>query len=448
MTFLSDSALSSAERESSAPLSALEVPSRVLFVDHTATLGGGELALLALVRHLDRTRYLPVVLLCTEGPLADLLREADVETHILPLAKSVLHTHKETLTAGSLLRLKDGARMLAYIARMARFIRTANVALVHTNSLKADVIGGIAARLAGKPVLWHIRDRIEEDYLPRKVVTIFRRMCRILPNFVVANSHATLQTLQLGRKSPQDVVYSGIEPEAYRAVVPAPCRAAAATSSEETLPPSPPQRRIGLIGRITPWKGQHIFLQAAAQLCLQFPDVVFQIIGTPLHGEEAYEHELHVLAQTLALQDRVEFLGFRRDIPALLAGMDILVHASTTGEPFGQVVVQGMAAGKPVIATRGGGIPEIVREGETGLLVPMASVTALKEAMEYLLSHPKEAKQMGQRGHERVSREFTIMQTAAKVATIYDTLLANSAGAAKVAAEYGTAQAISDEAAA
>ena len=437
--------LPDATSNSNASLLPVTNPTRVLLFDHTATLGGGELALLALVRNLDRARYMPVVLLCAEGPLNTLLREAGVETHILPLTKSVLHTHKEMLTGSSLLRLKDGVRMLAYIRCLVRFIKFLNISLVHTNSLKADVIGGIAARMAGKPVLWHIRDRIDTDYLPRPAVILFRWLCRTIPHYVVANSQATLETLRLGANKPHEVVYSGIEMQEYSACDVSVVQASPIATEELDSKPAK-RRRIGLIGRISPWKGQHIFLTAAAQVRDCFPDVSFQIIGTPLHGEEAYEESLHALVSTLELQDCVEFLGFRRDIPALLAEMDILVHASTTGEPFGQVVVQGMAAGKPVIATNGGGIPEIVAHGETGLLVPMASVTALKEAMENLLSHPAEAKQMGQRGRKRVSQQFTILQTVRKVTAVYDTLLAKPAYVSKALPEFIIAPAVSDEA--
>lgn len=122
--------------------------------------------------------------------------------------------------------------------------------------------------------------------------------------------------------------------------------------------------RIGLIGRISPWKGQHIFLRGA--------------------------------------------------------------HASTTGEPFGQVIIEGMAAGKPVVATNGGGVPEIVEDGKTGLLVPMRDPSAMAEAICRLLSDPSLARKMGQRGWERVANHFTAEQTARKVESVYAEVLGRS----------------------
>ncbi len=401
--------------------------SRVLFFDHSATLGGGEIALLNLVENLDRDRFVPIVALCAEGPLADRLRSTGVETHIVPLARNIMETQKDSLGGRSLLRLRDAWHIAEYVVRLARFIQRQRVCLVHTNSLKADIIGGIAARLSGTPVVWHVRDRIEQDYLPRSVVTVFRRLCRIIPHYVVANSEATLRTLALNGTRPCGVVYSGIDVAEYRS-------RATTEVEDETLPVESGAdsgslardscKRIGLIGRISPWKGQHIFLKAAAIVHRQNPAVQFQIIGAPLHREEAYEREIRGLVRSLKLEDCVEFTGFRSDVPALIADLDIVVHASTSGEPFGQVVVQGMAAGKPVVATDGGGIPEIVIDGETGLLVPMGDAEAMADAIKLLLDDPTNARMMGQRGYERVQGHFTIEKTAEKIALVYDKILA------------------------
>ena len=104
--------------------------------------------------------------------------------------------------------------------------------------------------------------------------------------------------------------------------------------------------------------------------------------------------------------------------------MDIIVHASTTGEPFGQVIIEGMAAGKPVVATNGGGVPEIVEDNETGFLVPMKDSCAMAAAISRLLADPPLAHRMGQRGRDRVQRHFTIEQTARKVEEVYQNLMA------------------------
>lgn len=180
--------------------------------------------------------------------------------------------------------------------------------------------------------------------------------------------------------------------------------------------------RIGLIGRISPWKGQHIFIQAAAMIRDEFPNVQFQIIGAPLFSETEYESQVKHLARE-HLGEQVEFTGFVNDVQSVLAKLHIVVHASTVGEPFGQVVIEGMAAGKPVIATNGGGIPEIVVDGVTGLLVKMNDAGALADAMASLLHDPKKAQAMGKQGRERVLNLFAIERTAKAVEQVYRELL-------------------------
>jgi glycosyltransferase involved in cell wall biosynthesis len=380
---------------------------RVLFVNHTASLGGGEIALLNLVQELDRRRYMPTVLLFQEGPLAERLRESDIETYVRPLAAGVVNARKDGLGIGSLARGSDLMAAAAFAWRLAAFIKERDIQLVHTNSLKADLIGGLAGRLAGVPVVWHVRDRIAADYLPARVATVFRFLCRVVPNQVIAISEAVRQTV--GRRA--RVIYDGT----YCApLIPQP-----------PIGPSDPQSETwcGLVGRITPWKGQDVFLRAAAEVRRRIPKARFQIIGAALFDEKEFERKVHALAEELALGEAVEFTGFRNDVPDLIAKLDILVHASVTGEPFGQVVIEGMAAAKPVIATNGGGIPEIVVDGVTGILVPMGDHAAMANAMRKLLADPSLAEEMGHAGRKRVEEHFTIQHTARQVEALYDQLL-------------------------
>ncbi|HZK82002.1 MAG TPA: glycosyltransferase family 4 protein, partial [Humisphaera sp.] len=183
------------------------------------------------------------------------------------------------------------------------------------------------------------------------------------------------------------------------------------------------QATIGLVGRISPWKGQHIFLRAAVLVRERYPRARFQIVGAALFSEHDFEREIHALADSLGVADAVEFTGFREDVGDLIAAMDVLVHASTIGEPFGQVVIEGMAAGKPIVATNGGGIPEIVQDGVTGLLVPMGDAAQMADAVCQLLADPVKSQEMGQLGRRRVMKYFTIQQTAARVERIYDRVL-------------------------
>jgi glycosyltransferase involved in cell wall biosynthesis len=415
--------------------SAGDQPATILFLDHTAKLGGGEINLFNLLLHIDKVRFKPLVVLGEDGALADKMRKVGIETYILPLPDYVANTRKDSIGAASLLKIRLIGAVLAYSWRLAALIKSSGASLVHTNSLKADIIGGIAGKITRTPVVWHIRDRIEIDYLPAPVTFVFRWLCRVVPSFIVANSNATLATLHLPGGAPQAVVNSS-HPSitATSAIVPEgiPQRNPVSKSHPEKI-------LIGLVGRITRWKGQHIFLKAAALVRSRFPSVNFQIIGSAMFGEEAYEREIHAMAKSLALDGCVEFMGFRNDVPKLMAEFDILVHASTTGEPFGQVITEAMIVGKPVVATRGGGVPEIVQEGVTGLLVPMGDATAMADAICELLSDPRRAKEMGLAGRTRVLKYFTVDVSARRIASIYRKLL-NRGDSSPLDAEFqGTA---------
>lgn len=389
-------------------------PRTVLYLDHTAQMGGGEVALLGMVTALDPSRYVPVVVLASDGPLAGKLQSAGVEVHVLPLSSSVVDTRKEAVGLKSVLRLGQIGQVAAYAARVARLARTRGADLIHTNSLKSDFYGGLAGRLARIPTLWHVRDRIEGGYLPRPAAAAFRALARAVPQGVVANSQSTLACLRAPHSSRFAVVHDGCDPDMY----------AAPTLVARTDPPDEPV--IALLGRIAPWKGQHIFVDAAASVLTRFPRARFWIVGAPLFGEHDYEASVRAQVEKLGVGERVEFLGFRDDVVAVLAQTDIVVHASTHGEPFGQVVIEGMAAGKPVVATDGGALPEIVDDGRTGLLVPMGDAPAMAAAICRLLEDPARAREIGEAGRRRVRECFTISETARKMQAVYDRMLAAS----------------------
>lgn len=402
-------------------------PRPILFFDHTSQMSGGEIALLHLLRHLDKKLFAPIVVLGSMGELQHALKTEGIETIVLPLPASVVQTRKNSLGVQSLLRITDAWKILRYAFQLSRLARRRGVCLLHTNSLKADLIGGVAARLARVPLVWHVRDRIADDYLPHNVVRVFRWLCVWLPDGVIANSQATMNTIfavspSRKRTKPKTikalrrVIYSGVtlrwrdrneDLNAHH------------TDALELLRLQAPHRvldvrapRIGLIGRISRWKGQHVFVSAIADVYAQYPEARFFIVGAPLFGEEEYEKSVREQASASGLDDVLEWTGFRTDIEHVIENLDIVVHASTISEPFGQVVVQGMAAGKPVVATAGGGVREIIEHNVNGLLVQKNSSRAMSDAILQLLADPEKARCIGTEAQRTVVRKFTIERTA------------------------------------
>lgn len=369
---------------------------------------------------MDRTKYQPTVLLCEDGELAEKLKESNIEFKVLPMAEDVLKIRKDSLGWRSVFRLNSAWKVVAYIFCLKDWIVQNNFELVHTNSLKSDLIGGLAARMARVPVVWHIRDRIDSDYLPTVAVKAFRLCSRFIPTFIVANSDATLNTVRgkVGKtvgfhnSTKMCTVHDGIDQSNY-------------SVKPDTTFKRGDLAKIGLIGRLSPWKGQHIFIQAASLVSKKYEQVKFFIIGSTMFGEEQYELEIRELVNSLNLQNFVEFVGFVQNIPNRIEDLDMVVHASTTGEPFGQVIIEGMAAGKPIVATNGGGVPEIVQNHETGLLIPMSDPVAMAEAITTLINAPDKAHAMGVAGRQRVSMHFSIQKTSRAIEAIYDKLLQN-----------------------
>lgn len=377
-------------------------PLRVAFVDHTARMGGAEHALAWLVTHLDRSRIEPTVVLGEEGPLADRLRRAGVDVVVVPLAPALGEARKESLTPLGLVHPLRLARLVRAATTLAGVLRRLEADVVHTNSLKAHLIGGLGGRLAGTQVVWHVRDHLSAPYLPSAAARAMRLAARVLPHRVVAVSESVARSV--GRDA--SVVHQGVPLPELR-------------SDRRDGP-----LRVGLVGRISPWKGQDVFLAAAARLAREFPDVEFVVAGAPLFGEEAFELELHRQARAAPLAGRVTFLGFQEDVWEVYRDLDIVVHASTLPEPYGNVVVEAMASRRPVVAAAAGGVLELVEDGRTGLLVPPGDVTALAAALAVLLRDPERRAALARAGREDVERRFSPERDAEAVAQVYRELAA------------------------
>ncbi len=381
---------------------------RVVYLDHVARLSGGEIALLRLLPHLHGVDA--HVIVGEDGPLVGRLREAGISVEVLAIAERARELRKDAVRPGGA-SPAAALHSAAYVARLARRLRELRPDVVHTNSLKAGVYGSLAARLAGVPTVWHARDRIAEDYLPRPAVGLVRRLVDRLATGVVANSDATLRTLNGGHSAhvssgrPRRVIPDSVELSPY---------------------PHAPDRgatTFGMVGRIAPWKGQDLFLRAFAAA---FPagEERAVLVGSPMFGEEDCERGLRELAAELGLDGRLELRGFREDVWHELAGFDVLVHASVIPEPFGQVVLEGMAAGLPVIAPDEGGPAEVVSDGATGRLFRSRDLEALAAAMRALRDDPSERARLGAAARRAVA-DYHPAAVAPQLESLYASVLAH-----------------------
>jgi glycosyltransferase involved in cell wall biosynthesis len=378
---------------------------RVVFVNHCARLSGGELALLRLLAALEQVDI--HVILGEDGPLVRRLHETGISVEVLPMGDAARELHRDEVTPWSV----PGKALLhtsAYATTLARRLRRVRPDIVHTNSLKAALYGGVAGRLAGIPVVWHIRDRIAEDYLPTPAVRLVQAAARWLPTAIIANSRATLATVG--------------ETEVFRSVVASPIVVYDSVGTGDRDRRQGESLRIGMLGRLAPWKGQHVFLDGFTRAFGHGSESAV-VVGAPLFGEDWYEADLKRRADVLGLNGRIVFTGFRDDIGRALGEIDILVHASVTPEPFGQVIVEGMSAGLPVVAAAAGGPAEIIEDGVDGLLYPPGDADALASRLRGLADDPGLRARLGAAARES-SKRFTAEAAADRVTWVYERVLA------------------------
>ncbi len=381
-------------------------PVRVAVLDHTAEPGGAELALVRVLESVDARRVTPVVVLFDDGALADMVRRLGHEVVVVPLAEDVAATDRSAGSAAVLHPRRLGAGA-AFLWRLLATLRRLDLDVVHTTSLKADLAGVLAAPLARRPLVWHVHDRLAPDYLPARTARVLQALARRVPYAVVANSAATAATLPGARRL--SVVYPGLAP------------AQVSPTPRTRQPDGPPV--VVMVGRVSPTKGQHVLVRAARRVVDQHPGTRIRIVGDPAFGAEAYAATVRDEVRDLGLDGCVELVGFMPDPRAELSRASVAVHAATVPEPFGQVVTEAMAAGVPVVATRGGGVGEIVRTGpadSTGLLVPPGDPDALAVAVLDVLEHPEAALARAARAHADVTHRFLAGASAEQLTRVWE----------------------------
>jgi glycosyltransferase involved in cell wall biosynthesis len=389
-------------------------PVRVLYLNPTGQLGGAEYSLLDLAAALDRGRFAPLIACLGEGPLVDAATTRGVEAFSLRLPSSFARLSLKGRRSGPL-ALSASAMSAAPLAwRIRRLAATAGI--VHTNGTKAHVLGGLVRGRAR--LVWHVRDFWRAGAVERFMVRLAGRRV----DAVIANSAAVARHLA-GMGVPARLVHAvpnGIDAERFT-----PDGEAAPLREEHGWPSDAPV--VGIVGMLARWKGQDVVLRAFAGLLRHRPDARCVIAGDEIYvtrGQTGFKSELQQLTRELGIEHAVRFTGYTTDVPALLRALDVVVHASVEPEPFGRVVAEGMACGRPVIATDAGGVPEVTGDsGTSALLVPPGDSGALSNALERLIGDRAEANRLGASGRQRIRSTFPVAAHVEQVQSIYERLL-------------------------
>jgi glycosyltransferase involved in cell wall biosynthesis len=401
---------------------------KILYLSPSGQLGGAERSLLDLLAALRQARpaWMLELIVSAEGPLAARVRDLGVAVTLLKAPASTARLGDSGRGAAGVngwqvkaaARLALGAGATAhYLMNLRAAIRDAAPDIVHTNGFKMHVLGAWSCP-PKSALIWHIRDYVSTRPLMRHLLPLCARRCSI----AIANSdHVAADVREVCGASLRVVrVYNGIDSARFSPNGPALDLDRMAALAR----PSAPTIRIGLLGTMARWKGHRVFLHAVARIPAEIP-IRGYVIGGPIYettGSEESLEDLRELAAGLGLQDRVGFTGFVEDPARAIRALDIVVHASTSAEPFGRVIAEAMASQRAVIVSRAGGAIELINEGEDALAFRPGDCDALTQQLVRLATDPQLRACIALRARQSAIARFDLESATGEIIRIYDSL--------------------------
>jgi glycosyltransferase involved in cell wall biosynthesis len=370
-----------------------------VFVQSTTGFGGAERVLLNLFTASEelRRRSLVVTLGFSGGDLPARLRSVGAQVEELQMA-----------------RIRHFWRLWPTLRDLKSLVSASGARVLIGNGGHPQAIASLVSRLAGARSAFLVhsiyRPRLR-DHEPADLVAL-TAPCDLM---MAVSKSAETAAARLRPRVPTRLLYNGTPIPQVTADDARAARAELGVGEGELL--------FGVFGRLQRWKGQDVFVKAAAEIASARPNVRFVVVGGSEFGlEPEYAEELRRLADTPALAARMGFTGFRNDVARLMAACDVVCHTSRVQEPFGLVVIEAMAVGRPVIATMGGGPSEIISSDEEGVLVPADDPGALARAGLALIDDPERRRRIGEKAFERVRSQFSIDVMASTLIRYLDEL--------------------------
>lgn len=395
---------------------------RILYLNPTGQLGGAEaslLEILASVRFAEPSWPLHLVL-GGDGPLASRAAALGVATDVLPFPAALARVGEWGTT-----NLRRGGWQLAaqmaasasavrsYLGRLDAAIRAFEPDVVHTNGLKMHVLGAWAHPRS--PLVWHLHDYLGPRPMTARLLRWNSARCAML----VANSASVASDARTALADSVEIVAvaNGVDLNRFTA-----SGDRLDLDALAGLPASPPDAiRIGLVATFARWKGHVTFLEAIARVPRALPLRAY-VIGDAVYDTRASQYsrgELTAIAERLEVTDRVGFTGFVTRPEAALRALDIVVHASTRPEPFGLVIAEAMACGRPVIVSADGGAAELVDAGMDALVHTPGDVQGLADCLVRLMTDAVLRRQIGGAARATAERRFNRARLAGELLPIY-----------------------------
>jgi glycosyltransferase involved in cell wall biosynthesis len=367
-----------------------EKPQQILYFNSWSTAhGGSATSLLDIVRSLDRHRFEPIVVCPADGELPVRLKEIEVPVVIHSLSR---------------LNREEGWRFLGEVPWYMRLLLQRRVALVHGNTSASRRSLLQAAKLARVPYIQHVRNGMKN---PAASVG-----CRYAARIIV-NSDDAASALRADPNLAAKTltIYNAVDLHPYQN-----------RDNHRQLLGAQVRPIIGFVGQIVPRKGVRRLIDAMPSVLQRFPDALVVIVGCAPADDTDYEVACRARVKDLGISANVRFMGYRRDVPAWMRTFDVFVLPSEA-EPFGKVVIEAMAAGCPVVASRVGGIPEIVRGSDLGTLIDADRPDALPEAIVTFLGDRERSAAVGEAGRRHVTANFGLTSMIERLQDLYEDVL-------------------------
>ena len=399
---------------------------KVVYLNPTGILGGAELCMLDVLATVGDALpgWSPTVILGDDGPLRAAVEALGVPCEVLPMPDRLARLGDAGLGNGRapIQLAMDAARAAVatsgYLARLRRCVHTHAPDVVQTNGMKAHVLGAWTTP-RGTPVVWHLHDYLSSRRVMGRLLRASARrgVLGVAVSKSVADDaarmlgararvHPVHNAVDLSRFCPDNDLGSRLDLDAEAGLAPAP---------EGTI-------RLGLVGTYARWKGHGVFLQAAARVPLD-RRCRFYVVGGPLYrsaGSQVTAEELRTMAVELGLEGRVGFVPHQAKPEAVYRALDVVVHASTRPEPFGRVIVEGMACGRAVVVTRGGGASELFAEGISALGVEPGDFEGLARVLTRLIDDPSLRRSLGAGGRAEAEARFDRARLGREWADVYE----------------------------
>lgn len=384
---------------------------RVLFFEpYPMGLGGNYLTQRLILERLDRAQFSPIVVAPLEGVALEEFRKMGVECVVMPPPGMLDRYGGAMLRAGILSRLKAAIDLLRYNLNLARFLCERQIDVVYANCVRAEMSIGLAARLAGVPSLLYIKGELNNPVIDRLSFMLAKKILF----FCEQNRDDKYPWLVRSCRGKIDILKIGLDLSVIEDVEK---RDKSALRKELGIDPS--CTNVIVLAQLYRPKGQHLVLEALARLVNDFPKIKLYLLGDHVIDEyRPYKDDLDQIITKNKLGEYVRFKGWRRDALDVVALMDIMIHPSLS-EGFGRAVLESMALGKPVIASRVGGLRQTIKDGKNGFLVNPGDVAAIEQRWRKLLANPEMRMRLGQEAKKTVFTEYLIDDKVARLAEIW-----------------------------